>query len=231
MESLLGGMSMAIWLGILTSISPCPLATNIAAISFVGKQVGKPSTTLLSGVFYTLGRMLTYLILGAILVSSTQAVPAISFFLQEKMKIVMGPLLILIGVVLLDVFKFSFTGAFVSRKSQERLAKSGIWGALLLGVVFALSFCPVSAALFFGSTFGLAAQHGSRVLIPTLYGIGTAAPVIAFAFVVAFSAHAIGTVFQKVTVFEKWARKISGIVFIVAGVYILITQAFGVGIF
>ncbi|MFP4521134.1 MAG: aromatic aminobenezylarsenical efflux permease ArsG family transporter [Fibrobacterota bacterium] len=230
MESLLGGMGMAIWFGILTSISPCPLATNIAAISFIGKQVGKPSATLLSALFYTLGRLLTYLILGIILVSSAQAVPRISFFLQEKMKLVMGPLLILIGVVLLDLIKFSFAGVLVSQKSQERLAKSGMWGALLLGVVFALSFCPVSAALFFGSTFGLAVQHGSRVIIPALYGVGTAAPVIVFAFIVAFSAHALGAMFHKITVFEKWARRISGVVFIIAGAYILFTQVFRIGV-
>ncbi len=230
MESFVGGMGMAIWFGILTSISPCPLATNIAAISFIGKQVDKASSTLLSGLFYTLGRMLTYLVLGAILVSSAQAVPGVSFFLQEKMQVVMGPLLIVIGFVLLNVFKMTFAGALISRKAQERLATSGILGALLLGVVFALSFCPVSAALFFGSTFGLATQHGSRILIPTLYGIGTAAPVIVFAFIVAFSAHAIGTMFHKMTVFEKWARKISGVVFIGAGVYILLARALGIGI-
>jgi cytochrome c biogenesis protein CcdA len=199
MESLLSGMVMAVWLGILTSISPCPLATNIAAISFIGKQVGKSSATLLSGLFYTLGRMLVYLALGAILVSSSQAVPQISFFLQEKMKIVMGPFLIVIGILLFDVTKISFTGALLSRKSQERMVTSGIWGAFGLGAVFALSFCPVSAALFFGSTFGLAMQHQSRILIPGLYGIGTAAPVVLFAFAVAFSAHAVGSLFHKVS--------------------------------
>lgn len=231
MDSLLSGMWMAVWLGILASISPCPLATNIAAISFIGKQVGESRRTLLSGLFYTLGRMLVYLALGTILVSSSQAVPQVSFFLQEKMKIIMGPLLIVIGIFLLNVIKLSFTGALLSREHQENLAALGIWGAFGLGAVFALSFCPVSAALFFGSTFGLAMQHQSRFLIPGLFGIGTAAPVIIFAFVIAFAAHAVGNLFHKVTIFEKWARKISGIVFIVAGTYILVTQAFGITIF
>jgi len=230
MDSLWAGMGMAIWLGILTSISPCPLATNIAAISFIGKQVGKSSSTLLSGLFYTLGRMFVYIVLGAILVSSSQAVPRISFFLQEKMKLIMGPFLIVVGIFLLDVFKLTLSGTLLSQKNQHRLANSGIWGAFGLGAVFALSFCPVSAALFFGSTFGLAIQHQSRIIIPAIYGLGTAAPVTVFAFVIAFSAHAVGNLFHKVTVFEKWARRTSGVVFIGAGVYILLTQTFGIGI-
>jgi cytochrome c biogenesis protein CcdA len=221
-------MGTAVWLGILTSISPCPLATNIAAISYIGKGVGRPSTTLLSGLFYTLGRMLTYLVLGLVLVSSAGAVPRVSMFLQQKMKLIMGPFLIVMGLILLDMIKVAFSGAALSPRSQEKLARSGIRGALALGVVFALSFCPVSAALFFGSTFGLAVRHGSRVVIPSLYGIGTAAPVVVFAFVIAFGAQAVGTLFQKVSVFEKWARRISGIVFIVAGIYLVVTVNLGI---
>jgi cytochrome c-type biogenesis protein len=226
MNDLLAAAGAAVWLGILTSISPCPLATNIAAISFIGRTVKRPSATLLSGASYTLGRTLTYCVLGLILVASSQAVPAVSMFLQAKMKVVMGPFLVIIGVVLLDVIKIAFPGATLPDTVQQRLGRSGPLGAFALGVVFALSFCPVSAALFFGSTFGLAAAHGSRFLIPSLYGIGTAAPVVGFAFVVAFSAHAVGALFQKVTVFEKWARRISGMVFIVAGLHTVLSVNF-----
>ncbi|MBD3322783.1 MAG: sulfite exporter TauE/SafE family protein [Chitinivibrionales bacterium] len=216
----------ALWLGILTSISPCPLATNIAAISFIGKNIGKTSAALFSGLFYTLGRTLTYCVLGLVLVSSAQAAPRISMFLQSKMKIIMGPFLIVIGIFLLDIIPFSFAGLSVSRLRQEKLARSGIRGAFALGVVFALSFCPVSAALFFGSTFGLAVAHSSRVIIPSVYGIGTAVPVVAFALIIVFAAHSVGTVFKKISVFEKWSRCISGIIFIVAGIYLVLTANF-----
>ncbi|MBD3419267.1 MAG: sulfite exporter TauE/SafE family protein [Chitinivibrionales bacterium] len=219
-------LGSAMWLGILTSISPCPLATNIAAISYIGKNIGKTSSALFSGLFYTLGRTLTYCVLGLILVSSAQAVPRISLFLQSKMKIVMGPFLIVIGIILLDFIKFSFAGLMVSQRRQEQLARSGMWGAFALGVVFALSFCPVSAALFFGSTFGLAVAHSSRVIIPSVYGIGTAAPVVAFALIIVFAAHSVGTVFKKVSIFEKWSRRISGIIFILAGAYLILTVNF-----
>ncbi len=223
MNELIISAGTAIWLGILTSISPCPLATNIAAISFISRNVNHTSRSMLSGLFYTLGRTLVYTLLGFILISSAQAAPSISMFLQQKMKVFMGGFLIIIGVILLDVFKFALSGANISLGMQKRLANGGLAGAAVLGFVFALSFCPVSAALFFGSTFGLAMQHQSRFLIPFLYGIGTATPVVVFAFVVAFSAHAVGNVFNKITVFEKWARKISGIVFIIAGIYMVLT--------
>ena len=210
----------AVWLGILTSLSPCPLATNIAAMTFVGRNVKKPSAVLLSGLAYTLGRTATYCALGVVLVSGSHAAPRLSMFLQRNMKLVAGPLLILVGLVLLDVIKLAFSGLTLSARTQEKLARSGPVGSFGLGVVFALSFCPVSAALFFSSTFGLAVARNSTLVIPALYGVGTAAPVVAFAFAVAFSAHAVGILFNKISVFEKWARRVSGGVFILAGLYI-----------
>ena len=213
----------AVWLGILTSISPCPLATNIAAISYISRNVHKTFLSILTGLFYAFGRTLVYVVLGCILISGAQSVPSISMFLQQKMKIFMGGFLIIIGIILLDVIKFVFSGTSISLDMQKKLAKGGLWGAFLLGVVFALSFCPVSAALFFGSTFGLAMQHESRFIIPFLYGIGTAAPVVGFAIVVTYSAHAVGNIFHKIISYEKWARKISGIVFIGAGIYMVLT--------
>ena len=224
MENYLIGMGTALWMGILTSISPCPLATNIAAISFIGKQVDQSKKILLSGLFYTLGRTFTYVVLGAILVSSTQIMPAVSMFLQKYMNLIVGPVLLIVGVFLLDIIKFSLGGVLISEKMQKRLAGSGSWGVFLLGVFFALSFCPVSAGLFFGSTIGIALQHSSRFIMPLLFGIGTALPVVGFAFVIAFSAHAVGKTFNKVTAFEKWSRRISGVVFVVIGIYLVLVH-------
>jgi cytochrome c-type biogenesis protein len=213
----------AAWLGILTSVSPCPLATNIAAISFIGRNVNGKLAALLSGLAYTLGRTATYTLLGLVLVSSSSAAPHVSMFLQQKMTLLLGPFLIFVGLILLDLVKVAFPGMTLSLNAQEKLARGGLLGAFVLGVVFALSFCPVSAALFFGSTFGLAVAHNSRFVIPALYGVGTAAPVVGFAFVVAFSAQAVGSLFHKISVVEIWARRISGIVFILAGLYMVLS--------
>jgi cytochrome c biogenesis protein CcdA len=223
MTELAAAAGSAIWLGVLTSISPCPLATNIAAMSFISRNVQRTSSAVLSGVAYTVGRTLTYLVLGILLVSASHAAPAVSMFLQQKIKLFTGPLLIVVGVVLLDVVRLALPVPSLPPRLQERLARSGPLGALALGGVFALSFCPASAALFFGSTFGLAVAHNSRLLIPSLYGIGTAAPVVVFGLVVALSTHAVGVIFHRVTIFEKWARRVSGLVFVVAGLYLVLT--------
>ncbi len=226
MDNYFLGTGTAIWLGILTSISPCPLATNIAAISFIGRHVKHSYAVLLSGLFYTLGRTVTYVVFGFIIVSGSHLVPRISIFLQTKMTIIIGPILLVVGIFLLDIVKFSLGGKIISEQTQKKLAKYGWGGAFALGILFAISFCPVSAALFFGNTFGLALQHSSRVVIPGLYGIGTAAPVVVFAFIIAFSAKTIGMVYNQITLFEKWARKISGIVFLGVGLYMTIYHTF-----
>lgn len=218
-------IGIAVWFGILTSISPCPLATNITAISFISRRVDNVKNVLLSGLLYTTGRMAVYILLGIVLVSSIELVPPVANFLQEYMVYLLGPALIIIGILLLDVFKIKFGGSgIIWDGMQKRVEQSGMWGALLMGVVFALSFCPVSAALFFGSLFSLAIKHQSMVILPSVYGIGTALPVLAFAFLFAFSANTIGRVFDTLRVFEKWARSVTAVVFILAGLYLLVMK-------
>ena len=222
MNTMTFDMGMAVWFGILTSISPCPLATNITAISFIGRRVDRCRHVLLSGLLYTAGRMAAYTILGILLVSSTQLIPPVANFLQKYMVYLLGPALIIIGILLLDIFRINLVGnGIIWNGMKKRIEQSGIWGALLMGIIFAFSFCPVSAALFFGSLFSLAIKHQSMVVIPSVYGIGTAIPVLVFAFIIAFSANMIGKVFNALTVFEKWARNITALVFIIAGLYLV----------
>jgi cytochrome c-type biogenesis protein len=226
-EYLLGAAS-ALWLGILTSISPCPLATNIAAISFIGKHVGKPRLVLLTGILYTLGRTLTYLVLGILLVSSLLSAPFISFFLQEYMNKIMGPLLVIVGLFLFDLIRFNMPGLGIGKKLQDKAETWGYWGGALLGCIFALTFCPISAALFFGSLITIAVKCNSSILFPTLYGIGTGLPVFVFAIVIAMSAMSLGKIFNKISQFEKWARRITGVVFILVGIYLTLKNVFQV---
>jgi len=217
-ELILGAIS-ALWLGILTSISPCPLATNIAAMSFIGRRVGSPRHVLASGILYTLGRAFTYLFLGALLVKSLLSAPSISFALQTNMNKVLGPVLILVGLFLLGVFSFSLPGIGLSDSFKRRIEGMGVGGAALLGIIFALSFCPVSAALFFGSLIPLAVSSGSAALLPSVYGIGTALPVALFAILIASGVHSIGKIFNKIAAFELWARRATGVLFIAIGIY------------
>ena len=179
------GIGSALWLGILTSISPCPLATNIAAISYIGRKVGNSRQVFLTGLLYTLGRTVAYLALAFVLVASVLSVPQISMFLQKYMHLALGPILIIVGMFLLGLIELNLGGGGMSEGLQKRVDALGIWGALLLGIVFALTFCPTSAALFFGSLVPLSLKLNSSVTLPVVYGIGTALPVLIFAVILA----------------------------------------------
>jgi cytochrome c biogenesis protein CcdA len=218
----------ALWLGVLTSISPCPLATNIAAISYIGKRVERPSLVFWSGAFYTLGRMLTYTALGSLLVASLLSIPELSFFLQTNMNKILGPVLIIAGVLLLGIIPLNFGSGGFGSSLKDRAQDWGVWGAGALGMLFALSFCPVSAALFFGSLIQLAIKFESGLAIPSLYGIGTAVPVVAFALLLGVGIHSASKWFKKITKAELWARRITGVIFIAVGTYSSLTHIFGI---
>jgi cytochrome c biogenesis protein CcdA len=220
--------SSALWLGVLTSISPCPLATNIAAISFVGRSVGNPRRVLLSGVLYTAGRTFAYVGLAFVLVASLMSAPWVSHVLQKYMNKALGPLLIIVGLLLLGWIQTGWTGSSPGEGLRRRAGKWGIWGSGLLGLVFALSFCPISAALYFGSLLPLALENESRLLLPLLYGIGTALPVVVFAVIIAWSAKSLSKAFAGVTRIERWARPVTGWVFVVIGIYLSLENIFGI---
>lgn len=220
MNEYLIAVGTALWLGILTSISPCPLATNIAAVSYISRRVEKTRLAVASGVLYAAGRTLTYLVLGIVLSASLLAVPDVSRFLQKYMNMIMGPLLVVVGMFLLGLLALpSGSGNSWGERLQGQADKLGVWGAGLLGVVFALSFCPTSAALFFGSLLPLALKFESAAGLPAIYGVGTALPVLGFALVVAFGAKGLGAAFKRVSAFEVWARRITGALFIAIGVW------------
>jgi cytochrome c biogenesis protein CcdA len=219
-------IASAAWLGILTSISPCPLATNIAAISYIARRVDTPRNVLASGALYTLGRTISYVALGVLLVYSLVSAPAVSHVLQKYIGKIIGPLLVIVGMFLVGLIRVGWTGGGPIRGIEDRASRMGTWGAGLLGMAFALAFCPVSAALYFGSLIPLAVQSKSAVVLPTVYGIGTALPVFVFAVIIAISVRSIGKVFAAVTRVERWARLATGLVIIGAGIYLSLRDIF-----
>jgi cytochrome c-type biogenesis protein len=214
----------AAWLGILTSISPCPLASNIAAVSFVGRSVRNPRAAVAAGITYALGRTMTYVSVAVLVVSSVLSIPAVSLFLQHRMNQVLGPLLLLVGAGLLGWLRLPLPSFNWPRSIASDRRDVNIAGAGVLGLVFALSFCPVSAGLFFGALIPLAISHGSRVLLPFTYGIGTGLPVLIFAILIATSAHWVGRAFDILSTIEKWARRVTGGVFVLCGIYLTATH-------
>jgi len=228
MSTLLIASFTAFWLGILTSISPCPLATNIAAVSYVGRHITRPYKVFLSGFLYTSGRMIVYMGLGIILVKSLLATPTVSFFLQTYMNKILGPLLIIVGMILVELIRFDLPGFGAGKRLERWVDTLGYGGAFLLGIVFALSFCPVSAALFFGSLVPLAVSSQSDLVVPAVYGVATGLPVMAFAFLAAVGVRQVTPIFNGVKKYERWVRFLIGIVFILVGIYYSLIYIFGI---
>jgi len=226
MSDVLAGFLTAFWLGILTSISPCPLTTNIAAVSYLSKKIEHQKIVFWSGILYTLGRVTTYALLGFAIIYSVVSVPAIAIFLQKYMNKILGPVLIFTGLCLIGVIKLNFTSRNISDETQKNLASSGLGGAFLLGVIFALSFCPISAALYFGSLIPLALGHKFGVILPFIYGIGTALPVLIFALAISFGVTSAFKWFGHVARLEIYARKVTGAIFILAGAYYVLAHIF-----
>jgi cytochrome c biogenesis protein CcdA len=218
----------AFWLGLLTSVSPCPLATNVAAMTYIGRHVGNTRTVMNCGLAYTAGRILVYVALGIALTAGLNAIPAVANFLQTAMNKILGPLLVLIGLVLLEKITFRLPGGMNVQWLERLAAKGTMGGAALIGAFFALSFCPVSAALFFGSLIPLALTHHSPVFMPTIYGIGTGLPVVVFAIMIAFGTGSVGKAFDILSKVEWWVQRITGVVFIGVGGFYTLRYIFGV---
>lgn len=223
-------LGLAAWFGILTAVSPCPMATNIAAIGFLGRKVSDPRAVLLAGLLYTLGRSLAYLAVAVIAVWGLTSLPTLSQFLQGGLNLVLGPILIVVGMLLTGLLELPWSLSLAGDGMQERVG-AGWWWPLLLGGLFALSFCPVSAALFFGSLVPLAVRAESPLAVPLAYGVATAVPVVAVACVLAFSAGAVGRTYNAMQRFAWWAQRITGGVFILAGIYLSLIYIFRVSLF
>lgn len=209
----------AFLLGILTSISPCPLATNITAIAYISKEIKTVKNTLLNGLFYTLGRGISYTLLATLIyfgLSSFQ----ISGIFQGWGDKILGPILIAIGLIMFGIIKINIgTKNEKIEKLKEWLASKGYIGSLLLGVLFALAFCPYSGVLFFGVLIPLVLRSPESLLLPPLFALGTGLPVIIFSFLIAFSVQKVSQAFQIAQKVEKVMRYAVALVFLIAGVY------------
>jgi cytochrome c-type biogenesis protein len=221
-------VGLAFWFGVLTSISPCPLATNIAAISFLGKE-GSYKKILLAGFLYTLGRALVYVSISILLVLSILSAPDISMWLQNYMNKLLGPILVFIGMILLELIDISFLNFGIKGgELQNRVARMGLLSGFFLGALFALSFCPISAALFFGSLIPISIEKQSVFLLPLTYAVGTAIPVIVFAALISLGAGKVKNVFNKLTKTEVYLRKGTGALFLLIGIYFILAYIFNV---
>lgn len=209
----------AFLIGLLTSISPCPLATNITAIAFISKDIKTPKHTLLNGFLYTIGRGISYTLLATLIYLGFSTFK-ISRLFQGWGDKVLGPVLILIGLVMIDVIKLNINSRNDTiEKIKLWFAKKGYLGSLLLGMLFAFAFCPYSGVLFFGVLIPLILKSKEALLLPPFFALGTGVSVIIFSFLIVFSIQKMSKAFAIVGKVEKIIRYIVALTFIIVGVY------------
>ena len=211
----------AFLLGLLTALSPCPLATNIAAIGFIGRDLESRKRIFWNGLLYMLGRILSYALLGVVLIMVLRRGSSM-FGIQKAVgswgEYLLGPVLLVIGLFMLfghriHLPQFGFSG------NAEGLARKGGWGALAIGMLFALAFCPTSGVFYFGMLIPLSATATAGYLLPVVFAVATALPVLAVAWILAFSVQQIGSFYGKMQKVQKWMNAVEGVVFLAVGVY------------
>lgn len=208
-------------LGLMTAISPCPLATNISAIGFIGRNLDNRRKVFLSGLIYTLGRVISYTGLAVVIYFGASKMDVAGLFQGWGEKL-LGPLLILIGLFMLDVIKINFPGF---SKLSERIGEKGqgsYWSSLLLGMVFALAFCPYSGVLYFVMLIPISIASADGLYLPAVFAVATGLPVIIFAWLLAFAVGNVGKLYNRIKIFELWFRRVVAVVFIGVGIYYVI---------
>jgi cytochrome c-type biogenesis protein len=208
----------AMVLGFMTAISPCPLATNITAIGYISKDLENRNRVFINGMLYTLGRAVTYTVLALVIYLGVDQFRFSGFFQRYGEKF-LGPLLILIGLFMLDLIHIKFPVLSGLTSSMQKKTRWGYLDAVLLGMAFALAFCPYSGVLYFGMLVPMTVASASGLLLPVVFAIATGIPVIIFAWILAYAVSGIGGVYNKVKAFELWFRRVVAVLFIGAGLY------------
>lgn len=216
----------AFFIGLMTAFSPCPLATNITAIAYISKKIGSTKNALKTGIYYTLGRSIVYVLIAFLIIYLGINIQFISLFLQKYGYLILGPLLIIIGIFMLDLIKINFKSLKIVENWKEKLSKKGYLGSFLLGALFALSFCPFSAVMYFGMLIPLSIASKDVIFAPMIFGIATGLPVILTSYLLSVSVSKLAKVMKKIESFEKWIRIIAGAIFIIIGVYYSINAFF-----
>lgn len=215
-------------LGLLTAVSPCPLATNIAAIGYVAKNIDSRRKIFLGGVLYTLGRIVAYTLLGLILISLLNegaGVFGVQKYISKWGELLIGPLLFLIGAFMLFGDRIKLP-SFGFKGDGESIAKKGVWGSFALGALFAMAFCPSSGVFYFGMLIPMSVATSAGWLLPIIYAFATAIPVLIVAWILSFGVRKIGEVYGRIQTFQKWLNKIVGIIFIGVGIYYIVITYF-----
>jgi len=209
-------------LGLMTAISPCPLATNISAIGFISRDLTDRRRVFLNGLVYTVGRAVTYVGIALIIFFGASQMNISGWFQRWGEKL-LGPVLILIGLFMLDFIKLKLPGIMGSftEKIGEKGRKSYL-NTLLLGILFAMAFCPYSGVLYFVMLIPMTVASADGLYLPLIFAIATGIPVIIFAWLLAYAVGNVGKMYSRIKTFEIWFRRVVAVLFIVVGMYYII---------
>ncbi len=211
----------AIILGLMTAISPCPLATNISAIGFISRDIENKKRVFINGLVYTLGRATSYTLLAVIIYFGASKMN-VSMIFQGWGEKLLGPILILIGLLMLDIIKINFPAFSKLTDSIGNKSKGNLLRTFLLGVVFALAFCPYSGVLYFAMLIPITITSASGLYLPLVFAVATGLPVIFFAWLLAFAVGNVAKMYNSLKTFELWFRRVVSIIFILVGTYYLV---------
>ncbi len=223
----------AFLIGVLVSISPCPLATNITAIAYITRRATDRRYAVTAATLYTLGRMFSYSVLGVLIIAAGLELAATSSFLQNIGEPFLGPLLIILGVIMLKIDRVSFgRGGGRLASIGGKVAAWGLIGAFLLGAIFALAFCPFSAILYFGVLIPLALKSTGGLTLPPVFAFGTGLPVLILGALLSFGVARVSSWVNAINRAQPVIRIIVSIIFIGVGAYyvVLWVQTLGGGI-
>ena len=215
----MGAVYQAFGLGLTGAIAPCIMAANIAALAYISHRMTDPKYTVLAGTLYTLGRIVTYSIIGIIIIVVGHEVPGVEEFFK-KGYYVLGPFLIVAGLLMLFINRLPFfQGGGRLAALGGKVAGWGKIGPFLLGIILALAFCPYSALLFFGILIPLALQAPGGFMLPAVFAFGTGLPVLVVGTLLSFGVTRVTSWVNAITRAERVIRIIISIIFIGGGIY------------
>jgi cytochrome c-type biogenesis protein len=132
----------------------------------------------------------------------------------------LGPVMIIIGLIMLNVIRLNFIGkSKMKDKLGEKFKNKGLLGSFLLGVIFAMAFCPYSGAMYFGILVPMTIKSELGASLPLFYALGAGSLVLFFTVVIAFSIQKLGVYFNRITKVERVMRVIAGLLFVLTGSY------------
>jgi len=220
-------MGGAFWLGFLTAISPCLLATNVTAITFIARRIDRPRLVAASGGCYMVGQALGFIALALLVTGGLASIPAVSQWMQKYLFRLLGPIMLVVGLFLLEFLSVNLGSGRLKGWAQRFGHSGGLWATMLLGLLFAMSFCPTTAALFFGGLIPLSLAHGSHVLLPLCFAVGVSVPVVGIVLLVIFAVGLIGRAVTRAQALEWWMRRATAALFLAVGGYFTVVHTLG----